>query len=324
MSMENRLTNDAIRDGIFKKDNAGNKRRSDDRSRNREGHFAEHCTGKVADVRPRKTCFEYGSPNHFRNNYPRLIRTSNQGRNRPNQVLAIEGNCNLRNNANKARGRDFIMGANEAHHRDCYESEIENGLRVETNKIFRGCRLELEGYTFTIDLIPFGHGSFYVIVGIDWLSNLQVEIICHEMIVRIPLSNGEILEVHGERPEGKSKHLKSMKTDETDSVLQENYRELLEDCQTSHPRGKVIAYASRKLKIYEKNYTTYDMELGAVIFALKTWIHYLYKTKSVIYTDHKSLQRIFDQKELKMRQRRWIELFSDYDYEIRYHPEKKT
>ncbi|GJX22395.1 reverse transcriptase domain-containing protein [Tanacetum coccineum] len=87
-------------------------------------------------------------------------------------------------------------------------------------------------------------------------------------------------------------------------------------------RNKVIAYASRQLKIHEKNYTTHDLEFGAVVFALKTWRHYLYGTRSVIYTDHKSLQHIFDQKELNMHQRRWIELFSNYDCEIRYHPRK--
>ncbi|GKB10567.1 putative nucleotidyltransferase, ribonuclease H [Tanacetum coccineum] len=87
-------------------------------------------------------------------------------------------------------------------------------------------------------------------------------------------------------------------------------------------RGKVIAYASRQLKIHEKNYTTHDLELGAVVFALKIWRHYLYRKKSIIYTDHKSLQHIFNQKELNMRQRRWIELFSDYDCEIRYHSGK--
>ncbi|GJT72011.1 putative reverse transcriptase domain-containing protein [Tanacetum coccineum] len=87
-------------------------------------------------------------------------------------------------------------------------------------------------------------------------------------------------------------------------------------------RGKVIAYASRQLKIHEKNYTTNDLELGAVVFALKIWRYYLYRMKSVIYTDHKSLQYIFDQKELNMRQRCSIELFSNYDCEIRYHPGK--
>ncbi|GJW52704.1 putative reverse transcriptase domain-containing protein [Tanacetum coccineum] len=87
-------------------------------------------------------------------------------------------------------------------------------------------------------------------------------------------------------------------------------------------KGNVIAYASRQLNIHEKNYTTHDLELGAVVFALKTWRHYLYGTKSVIYTDHKSLRHIFDQKELNMCQRRWIKLFSDYECEIRYHPGK--
>ncbi|GKD28196.1 putative nucleotidyltransferase, ribonuclease H [Tanacetum coccineum] len=87
-------------------------------------------------------------------------------------------------------------------------------------------------------------------------------------------------------------------------------------------RGKVIAYASRQLKIREKNYTTYDLELGAVVFALNIWRYYFYGRKSVIYIDHKSLQHIFSQKELNMRQHRQIELFSDYDCKIRYHPSK--
>ncbi|GJT69879.1 putative reverse transcriptase domain-containing protein [Tanacetum coccineum] len=87
-------------------------------------------------------------------------------------------------------------------------------------------------------------------------------------------------------------------------------------------KGKVIAYASRQLKIYGKNYTTHDLELGAVVFALKIWRHYLYGTRSVIFIDHKSLQHIFNQKELNMRQHCWIELFSDYDCEIHYHPGK--
>ncbi|GJZ31504.1 putative reverse transcriptase domain-containing protein, partial [Tanacetum coccineum] len=87
-------------------------------------------------------------------------------------------------------------------------------------------------------------------------------------------------------------------------------------------REKVISYASRQLKIHEKNYTTHDLELGAVVFALKIWRHYLYGTKCTVFTDHKSLQHILDQKELNMRQRRWLELLSDYDCDIRYHPRK--
>nr|GEW00219.1 putative reverse transcriptase domain-containing protein [Tanacetum cinerariifolium] len=87
-------------------------------------------------------------------------------------------------------------------------------------------------------------------------------------------------------------------------------------------KEKVIAYASRQLKIHEKNYTTHDLELGVVVFTLKMWRHYLYDTKCVVFTDHKSLQHILDQKELNMRQRRSLELLSDYDCELRYHPRK--
>nr|GEZ76883.1 putative reverse transcriptase domain-containing protein [Tanacetum cinerariifolium] len=87
-------------------------------------------------------------------------------------------------------------------------------------------------------------------------------------------------------------------------------------------RENVISYASRQLKIHEKNYMTHGLELGVVVFALKIWRHYLYGTKCTMFTDHKSLQHILDQKELNMRQRRWLELLSDYDCEIRYHPGK--
>ncbi|GJR15473.1 putative reverse transcriptase domain-containing protein [Tanacetum coccineum] len=93
-------------------------------------------------------------------------------------------------------------------------------------------------------------------------------------------------------------------------------------CVVLMQNEKVIAYASQQLKIHEKNYTTHDLELGAVVFALKIWRHYLYGTKCTVFTDHKSLQHILDQKELNMRQRRWLELLSDYDCEIRYHPGK--
>nr|GEY46901.1 hypothetical protein [Tanacetum cinerariifolium] len=89
-------------------------------------------------------------------------------------------------------------------------------------------------------------------------------------------------------------------------------------------REKVIAYASRQLKIHEKNYTTYDLELGLVVFALKIRRHYLYRTKCMVFIDHKSLQHNLDQKELNMRQHRWLKLLSDYDCEIRYHPGKEN
>nr|GEY95977.1 retrotransposon protein, putative, Ty3-gypsy subclass [Tanacetum cinerariifolium] len=86
--------------------------------------------------------------------------------------------------------------------------------------------------------------------------------------------------------------------------------------------GKVIAYASRQLKPYEVNYPTHDLELAAVVFALKIWRHYLYGEPCDIFTDHKSLKYIFTQRELNIRQRRWLELLKDYDTNIQYHPGK--
>ncbi|GJV46787.1 putative reverse transcriptase domain-containing protein [Tanacetum coccineum] len=250
----------------------------------------------------------------------------------------------------------------------------------------------------------------------DWLVYYRALIDCYEKIVRIPLPNGKILEVQGERPEKDLRSLACIKADEkklddicvvrdfpevfpedllglplvqeiefridlipgASPIVRSPYRlapsEMLElsnqlkelqekgfirpshltwgatpvlfssrkdalpdgpddfvvYCDASKQgfgcvlmqRGKVIAYASRQLKKHEKNYTTHDLELGAVVFALKIWRHYLYGTKSVIYTDHKSLQYIFDQKDLNMHQRRWIELLSDYECEIKYHPGK--
>nr|GEX56526.1 hypothetical protein [Tanacetum cinerariifolium] len=411
-----------------------------------------------------------------------------------------------------------------------YEIEIASGQLVEIDKVIKGCKLEIKDRDFDIDLIPFGHGSFDVIIGMDWLFNHKAEIICHEKVVRIPLLDGNVLRVLGEKPDEKIRQLKSAKAKDKKQreivmvrdfpeELQDkgfirpsslpwgapvlfvkkndgsfrmyiDYRELnkltvknryrlpriddlfdqlqgsqffskidlrsgyhqlrvheddiskttfrtryghfeftvmpfgltnapavfmdlmnrvckpyldkfvivfivdiliyyktqeehvehlrhmingigihvdpnkikavknwkaprtlIEDklcnapvlallkgpkdfvvycdasgiglgCVLEMQRGKVISYASRQLKIHEKNYTTYGLELVAVVFALKIWRHYLYRTNSIIYTDHKSLQHIFSQKELNMRQRRWIELFSDYDCEIRYHPSK--
>ena len=86
--------------------------------------------------------------------------------------------------------------------------------------------------------------------------------------------------------------------------------------------GKVVAYASRQLKPHEQNYPNHDLELLVVVFALKIWRHYLYGEKCRIFTDHKSLKYLLTQKDLNLRQRRWLELFKDYDCIIDYHLRK--
>nr|GEY26038.1 putative reverse transcriptase domain-containing protein [Tanacetum cinerariifolium] len=391
-----------------------------------------------------------------------------------------------------------------------YEIEIASGLKVETNKIVRGCRLELEGHTFIIELIPFGHGSFDVIVGMDGLSKLRAKIVCFEKIVQILLSNWDSLKVHEERTKGNLKQLETMKVNEpklkdipvvceflgvfledlsgllpfrevefridripgaihvekspyhlAPTEMQElsNQLKVIQDKgvirHSSSPWGAPVFFVKKKdasfcmcidyrelnkltiknrhpilrieklfdhfqgsryfskinlrsgyhqlrskeehavhlkliLELLKKEelfgkfskcefwlqeiakpltlltqkdkkfkwgdeqenafQTLKDMLCDALILALPkgtydfvvycdasnqdfgcilmqrnkviAYRRYLYGTKSVIYTDHKNLQHTFDQKELNMRQRQWIELFRDYDCEIRYHPGK--
>ncbi|GJV81520.1 hypothetical protein Tco_1517390 [Tanacetum coccineum] len=574
---------------------------------NRSGHLARDYRGMPRNVNPVnarnltvRACYECGGTDHARPACPRLNRARGPKENRPNQVAANNGGQGYKNQGNQARGRAFMLGAKEARQDPNIVTvtfTLNNHFAttlfdsVEIDKVIKGCKFEIEGHVFDIDLIPFGYGSFDVIISMDWLSNYKAKIICHEKVVRIPLPDGKVLRVVRERSDGKARLLMSAKASDkkqeeivmvrdflevfpddpfglppirdiefrieltpgampvakspyrlTPSELEKlsrqlkefqdkgfirpssspwgalvlfvkkkdgsfrmciDYRELnkltvknryplpkidylfdqlqgsqffskidlrfgyhqlrvhedyilktafrtryghfkftvmpfdltnapiifmdlmnrvcrpyldkfvivfikdiliysktqeehlrevqflghvingngildpskieavknwkaprtptegeeqelafqtLKDKFCNAPvlalpdgpkdfvvycaasgiglgcvlmqRGKVIAYASRQLKIHEKNYTTHDLELCVVVFALKIWRHYLYGTKSDIYTDHKSLQHIFSQKELNMRQRRWIELFSDYDCEIHYHPGK--
>src|SRR3954467_15104431 len=82
---------------------------------------------------------------------------------------------------------------------------------------------------------------------------------------------------------------------------------------------QVVAYASRQLKVHERNYPTHDLELAAVDFVLKLWRHYMYGSRLEVFSDHKSLKNLFDQKELNRRHRRWLEFLKDYDFALNYH-----
>ncbi|GKB12617.1 putative reverse transcriptase domain-containing protein [Tanacetum coccineum] len=134
----------------------------------------------------------------------------------------------------------------------------------------------------------------------------------------------------GDKEEGDFQMLKQKFYSAPILALPEETEDFIVYCDASHKglgdvlmqREKVKAYASRQPKTHEKNYTTHDLEFGAVVFALKIWRHYMYETKCIVFTEHKSLQHILDQKELNMRQRCWLELLSNYDCEIHYHPRK--
>ncbi|GKB54881.1 putative reverse transcriptase domain-containing protein [Tanacetum coccineum] len=525
---------------------------------NRPGHLARDCRSVPRNVNPVnarnlnvRACYECGSTDHVRPACPRWNSAQGPRENHPNQVATNNGVQGHRNQGNQARGRAFMLGAEEAR-QDLnivtgtftlnnhfattffdsgadysfvsttfipllglepnnlgfkYEIEIASGQLVGIDKVIKGCKLEIEGRIFDIDLIPFGYGSFDVIIGIDWLSNYKAKIICHKEVVRIPLPDGKVLRVLGERPDEKARFLMGIKKQEEIVVffskidLRSGYHQLrvneddipktafrtryghfeftimpfgltnaptvfidlmnkvcrpyldkfvivfIDDVliysktQEEHvehlrlvlgllkkeklyakfskcefwlrevqflghvingngihvdpskieavknlksPRtltevrsllglagyyrrfienfskiAKSLTILTQKCKTFNwgeeqenafqtlkdklcnapvlalpdgpKEFVVYldasEIGLGCVLmqrvmFALKIWRHYMYGTKSVIYMDHKSLQHIFSQKELNMRQRRWIELFSDYDYEIRYHPGK--
>ncbi|GKE16235.1 putative reverse transcriptase domain-containing protein, partial [Tanacetum coccineum] len=514
------------------------------------------------------TCYECGSREHYRNTCPKLnlapgqvgnqltIEGNQNSRNNRNQVKGrafnvnavgalqdpnvVTGTFSLNHHYATVlfdSGADFsfistdfapLLNMKPSFVNPGYVIEVADGKKVEVDRVIRDCKLELGTSLFTIDLIPLGHGSFDVIVGMDWLSEHKAEIVCHEKVVRIPLENGEILHVQGERTSGIAKALSNVKVDEPKlsdiSVVRDFVEVFPEDLSGLPPqrqvefridlvpgatpvakspyrlapsemqelsgnfksyktrvsydpiilhgehlycllRRRMVHYAStrsalllkdrlrrgyaisyvvmrtifqrpRFIQVYSKNKDEHEvhlrlvlellkkeelyakfskcdkgigkapttpsevrlflglagyyqrfiknfskiakpvftrnskipkdvswcakkeeeafqtlknklcdapilslpdgiedfvvycdassqgLELGAVVFALKTWRHYLYGTKSVIYMDHKSLQHIFNQKELNMHQRRWIELYSDYECEILYHPGK--
>ncbi|GJZ38164.1 putative reverse transcriptase domain-containing protein, partial [Tanacetum coccineum] len=149
-------------------------------------------------------------------------------------------------------------------------------------------------------------GADSIIQVMDWLKKYHAAIVCDEKVVQLL---GHVIDSEGIHVDpAKIESIRDWASPKTPTEIHQ-FLGLV----------KVIAYASRQLKIHEKNYTTHDLELGAVVFALKMWRHYLYDTRCVMFTDHKSLQHILDQKELNMRQWRWLELLSDYNCKIRYH-----
>ncbi|GJS88502.1 putative reverse transcriptase domain-containing protein [Tanacetum coccineum] len=162
--------------------------------------------------------------------------------------------------------------------------------------------------------------------GFPWARNCQSGILVDP--AKLEAENKKC--IWGQNQESVFQLLKQKLCEAPILALQEGNDDFVVYCDASHQglgavlmqREKVIAYASRQLKPHEDNYTTHDLELGAVMFSFKIWRHYLYGTKCIVFTDHKSLQHILDQKELNMRQRRWLELLADYDCEICYHPGK--
>ncbi|GJY52389.1 putative reverse transcriptase domain-containing protein [Tanacetum coccineum] len=199
---------------------------------NRPGHLAKDCRGvprNVNHVNARnptvRACYECGSTDHVRNQENRargkaFMLGAEEARQDPN---IITGTFTLNDHFATTlfdSGADYsfvsttfmpLLGLEPSDLGFRYEIEIASEQLVEIDKVIKGCKLEIEGHVFDIDLIPFGHRSFDMIIGMDWLSNHKAEIICHEKVVRIPLPDGKVLRVVGERPEEKARLLMSAK-----------------------------------------------------------------------------------------------------------------
>ncbi|GKA77026.1 retrotransposon protein, putative, ty3-gypsy subclass [Tanacetum coccineum] len=290
------LTDEAVRNGTIKKaEKRGNvgepskdRNRRDDNKRTRTVNAFATTVNPDCRIMPRnvnhvnarnppvRACYECGSTDHVRPACPRWNRVQGPGGNRPNQVVANNEGQGRGNQGNQARGRAFMLGAEEARQDSNivtgtftlnkhfattlfdsgadysfvsttfipllglepsdlgfkYEIEIASGQLVEIDKVIKGCKLEIEGHIFNIDLIPFGYGSFDVIIGMDWLSNFKAEIICHEKVVRIPLLDGKVLRVVGERPDEKARLLMSAKASDKkqeEIVVVRDFSEILVD-----------------------------------------------------------------------------------------------
>ncbi|GKA96164.1 putative reverse transcriptase domain-containing protein, partial [Tanacetum coccineum] len=201
----------------------------------RPSHLAKDCRSVPRNVNPAnarnppvKACYECGSTDHVRPAYPRwnkargraFILGAEEARQDPNIVT---GTFTLNKHFATtlfASGADYsfvsttfipLLGLEPSDLGFKYEIEIASRQLVEIDKVIKGCKLEIEGHIFDIDLIPFRHGSFDVIIGMNWLSNFKAEIIFHEKVVRIPLPDGKVLRVVGERPDEKARLLMSAK-----------------------------------------------------------------------------------------------------------------
>ncbi|GJV65148.1 putative reverse transcriptase domain-containing protein [Tanacetum coccineum] len=197
----------------------------------RPGHFVRDCRApfkQVASVNAvkmgynRRVCYKCGSFDHLRNTCPKMNRAPEA----LHDPKVVTGTFSLNDHFATIlfdSGADFsfistefvpLLNVKPSIVNPGYVIEVADGKKVEVDRIIRDCKLELGNFLFSINLIPLGHGSFYVIVGMDWLSQNKVVIVCHEKVVEIPLEGSGILRVQGERTLGAAKALMNAKVDE--------------------------------------------------------------------------------------------------------------
>nr|GEV15134.1 reverse transcriptase domain-containing protein [Tanacetum cinerariifolium] len=333
---------------------------------NRPGHLAKDCRGvprNVNHVDARnltvRACYECGSTDHVRSVCPRLNRAQGPKGNRLNQVAANNGGQGYGNQRNQARGGAFMLGERklatirtfELGFR--YEIKIASGQLVEIDKVIKSCKLEIEGHVFDIDLIPFGHGSFDVIIGSQFFSKIYLRSGYHQLRVHeddIPktafrthyghfefivmpfgLTNTPVFLGHVINGDGihvdpsKIKAVKNWKEPRTLTEIHsflglagccrrfiENFSKIAKSHTILTQKCKTFDWGEEHEFAFQ---TLKDKLCNAPVLAILDG-----PEDFVVYCDASGIGLGFVL--MKRRKRHWIELFSDYDYKIRYHPGK--
>nr|GEY52838.1 putative reverse transcriptase domain-containing protein [Tanacetum cinerariifolium] len=282
------------------------------------------------------TYFECGAQGHYQKNFPKV---KNQNRRNKARVFDVRGKVYVLGGGDANPGSNTVKDVS-------YAVELPDGRTSETGTVLRGRTLGLLGHPFNIDLMPIDLGSFDVTMkeNKDKLKEKRLEDVqtVRDFLEVFPedlpgLPTIRQIEFQIDLVPGSSVYskielrfgyhqLRVCYEDIPKTAFRTRYGryefQVMPFGLTNAPavfmdlmnrKEKVIAYASRQLKIHEKKYTTYDLELGVVVFTLKMRRHYLYGTNCVVFTDHNSLKHNLDQKELNMGLRRWLELLSDYD-----------
>nr|GEV02066.1 putative reverse transcriptase domain-containing protein [Tanacetum cinerariifolium] len=218
-----------------------------------------------------------------------------------------------------------------------YTIELADGKIIGADSIRRGCTINLLNHPFNIDLIAVELGSFHAIIAFRThyghyefqvmpfgLTNAPAEYEEHHKLILELLKKEELYAKFSKCEFWLSKLQVKKSYSASILALPKGTENFVVYCDASHKglgdvlmqKEKVIAYDSPQLKVHEKIYTTYDLKLGAIVFALKIWRHYLFDTKCTVFTDHKNLQHILDQNDLNMRQCQWLELLCEIHYHL--------
>ncbi|GJZ06259.1 putative reverse transcriptase domain-containing protein [Tanacetum coccineum] len=240
-----------------------------------------------------RTCYECGSIDHIKATCPRLNLAQRPVGNLQNQDARqdpdiMTGTFTLNDHYATIlfdSGGDYsfvsttfipLLGMEPSDLGFSYEIEIANGQLVEIGKVIKDCKLEIDGHVFDINLIPFGSGSFDVIIGMDWLSDHRAEIICHEKVVRIPLLDGKVLKVLGEKLKEKVRKLISAKAKEKkheEIVVVKDFPEVFPDDLSGLPPVREIEFRieliPRAMPVAKSPYRLPPSELEELVGKLK-------------------------------------------------------